>query len=99
MTKFEISRCQDAHFYFVNSGGYRFTGTRMAAVINIFTINFLLYGEKFLDIYQAESINEANKLYQNWLSNVPKELISYFEDLIKSIFSLCYAYSYLRGFV
>ena len=41
--------------------------------------------EQFFDIYEAESINEAYKLYQNWLSNVPKELMTYFEDLIKAM--------------
>lgn len=40
---------------------------------------------KFFDIYEAESINDAYKLYQNWLSNVPKELMTYFEDLIKAM--------------
>ncbi len=41
--------------------------------------------EQFFDIYEAETIKEAYKLYQNWLSNVPNELMTYFEDLIKSI--------------
>nr|GGG77350.1 hypothetical protein GCM10011398_23060 [Virgibacillus oceani] len=41
--------------------------------------------EQFFDIYEAESLKEAYKLYQNWLSNVPKKLITYFEDLIKAM--------------
>lgn len=41
--------------------------------------------EDFFDIYEAGSINEAYELYQNWLSNVPKELMNYFEDLIKAM--------------
>lgn len=41
--------------------------------------------EQFFDIYEAESTKEAYKLYQNWFSNVPKELMTYFEDLIKAI--------------
>lgn len=41
--------------------------------------------EDFFDIYEAESIDEAYKLYQKWLSNIPKELTEYFEVLIKSV--------------
>lgn len=41
--------------------------------------------EQFFDIYEAKSVNEAYELYQNWLSNVPKELMSYFGDLIKAM--------------
>ncbi|KPD09279.1 transposase [Aneurinibacillus migulanus] len=59
--------------------------------LQIWTNMFPLLGqayelkEQFFDIYEAESINEAYKLYQNWLSNVPKELMTYFEDLIKAM--------------
>ena len=31
----------------------------------------------------AKLANEAYKLYQNWLSNVAEELMTYFEGLIK----------------
>ena len=41
--------------------------------------------EQFFDIYEAKSVNEAYELYQNWLSNIPKELMTYFEDLIKAM--------------
>src|SRR5690625_2799892 len=41
--------------------------------------------EQFFDIYEAESINDAYKLYQNWVLNVPKELMTYFEDLIRAM--------------
>lgn len=41
--------------------------------------------EQFFDIYEANSVNEAYELYQNWLSNVPTELMIYFEDLIKAV--------------
>src|SRR5690625_4593738 len=41
--------------------------------------------EQFFDIYEAKSVNEAYELYQNWLSNIPKELMNYFEDLIKAM--------------
>jgi len=41
--------------------------------------------EQFFDIYEAKTIDEAYKLYQEWLSNVPKELMTYFEDLIKAM--------------
>src|SRR5699024_11190946 len=34
---------------------------------------------------EANSVNEAYELYQNWLSNVPTELMIYFEDLIKAV--------------
>ncbi|MBU5267704.1 transposase [Virgibacillus proomii] len=30
-------------------------------------------------------MNDAYKLYQIWLSNVPKELMTYFEDLVKAM--------------
>ena len=55
------------------------------------TQNFPLLGqayelkEQFFDIYEAESINDAYKLYQNWHLSVPKELMTYFEDLIKAM--------------
>lgn len=57
--------------------------------LQIWTDKFPLLGQayelkkQFFDIYEAESINEAYKLYQSWLSNIPKELMTYFEDLIK----------------
>lgn len=41
--------------------------------------------EQFFDIYEAKTVDEAYKLYQEWLSNVPKELMTYFEDLIKAM--------------
>src|SRR5690625_2032391 len=41
--------------------------------------------EQFFDIYEAKSVNEAYELYQNWLSNIPKELMINFEDLIKAM--------------
>lgn len=41
--------------------------------------------EQFFDIYEANSVNEAYELYQNWLSNVPTELMIYFENLIKAV--------------
>ena len=41
--------------------------------------------EQFIDIYEANTVNEAYELYQNWLSNVPTELIIYFEDLIRAV--------------
>lgn len=50
--------------------------------------------EQFFDIYEAKSIKEAYKLYQNWLSNVPKELMTYFEDLIKSMNQYLCGYSF-----
>ncbi|WP_102275594.1 ISL3 family transposase [Cytobacillus massiliigabonensis] len=59
--------------------------------LQIWTDMFPLLGqayelkEQFFDIYEAESINEAYKLYQNWFSNVPKELMAYFEGLIKAM--------------
>lgn len=59
--------------------------------LQVWTQNFPLLGqayelkEQFFDIYEAESINDAYKLYQNWVSNVPKELITYFEDLFKAM--------------
>lgn len=59
--------------------------------LQIWTDMFPLLGqayelkEDFFDIYEAGSINEAYELYKNWLSNVPKELITYFEDLIKAM--------------
>lgn len=59
--------------------------------LQVWTDKFPLLGqayelkEQFFDIYEAESLKEAYKLYQNWLSNVPKELITYFEDLIKAM--------------
>lgn len=59
--------------------------------LQVWTQNFPLLGqayelkEQFFDIYEAESINDAYKLYQDWVSNVPKELMAYFEDLIKAM--------------
>lgn len=59
--------------------------------LQVWTDKFPLLGqayelkEQFFDIYESESIKEAYKLYQNWLSNVPKELMTYFEELIKSM--------------
>lgn len=41
--------------------------------------------EQFFDIYEAKTVDEAYILYQEWLSNVPKELMTYFEDLIKAM--------------
>ncbi|SFM47455.1 Transposase [Salibacterium qingdaonense] len=41
--------------------------------------------EQFFDIYEAKTVDEAYKLYQEWLSNVPKELMTYFGDLIKAM--------------
>ena len=41
--------------------------------------------EQFFDIYEAKTVDEAYKLYQAWHSNVPKELMTYFEDLIKAM--------------
>lgn len=41
--------------------------------------------EQFFDIYEAKTVDEAYKLYQEWVSNVPKELMIYFEDLIKAM--------------
>ena len=41
--------------------------------------------EQFFDIYEAKTVDEAYELYQEWLSNVPKELMTYFEDLIKAM--------------
>lgn len=41
--------------------------------------------EQFFDIYEAKSIDEAYKLYQDWLASVPDELMTYFSDLIKAI--------------
>jgi len=35
--------------------------------------------EQFFDIYEAKTVNEAYKLYQEWHSNVPKKLMTYFE--------------------
>lgn len=59
--------------------------------LQVWTQNFPLLGqayelkEQFFDIYEAESINDAYKLYQNWHLSVPKELMTYFEDLIKAM--------------
>ncbi|MBU8567820.1 transposase [Virgibacillus pantothenticus] len=42
---------------------------------------------QFFDIYdinETELTNDANKFYQSWLSNIRKELMTYFEDLIKT---------------
>lgn len=41
--------------------------------------------EQFFDIYAAKSTDEAYKLYQAWLASVPKELLTYFADLIKAM--------------
>lgn len=38
--------------------------------------------EQFFDIYEAKTVVKAYKFYQEWLSNVPKELMIYFDDLI-----------------
>lgn len=59
--------------------------------LQVWTQNFPLLGqayelkEQFFDIYEAESINDAYKLYQNWHLSVPKELMTYFENLIKAM--------------
>lgn len=59
--------------------------------IQVWTQRFPLLGqafelkEQFFDINEAESINDVYDLYQNWLSNVPKDLMTYFEDLIKAM--------------
>ena len=41
--------------------------------------------EQFFEIYEAKSVKEAYKLYQDWLTHIPKELMTYFEDLIKAM--------------
>lgn len=41
--------------------------------------------EQFFDIYEAKSIDEAYKLYQDWLASMPEELMTYFSDLIKAM--------------
>jgi transposase len=41
--------------------------------------------EKFFDIYKAKSVDEAYNLYQSWITEIPKELIPYFEPLIKAM--------------
>ncbi|MEI3599571.1 MULTISPECIES: ISL3 family transposase [unclassified Oceanobacillus] len=41
--------------------------------------------EQFFDIYEAKSIDEAYKLYQDWLASVPEELVNYFSYLIKAM--------------
>lgn len=59
--------------------------------LQIWTENFPLLGkgyelkEKFFDIYEAKSVDEAYQLYQSWLTEIPKELMPYFEPLIKSM--------------
>src|SRR5690625_1157655 len=59
--------------------------------LQIWTDMFPLLGrayelkEQFFDIYEAKTVDEAYKFYQEWLSNVPKELMTYFEDLIKAM--------------
>lgn len=59
--------------------------------LQIWTDMFPLLGqayelkELFFDIYEAKTVDEAYKPYQEWLSNVPKELMTYFEDLIKAM--------------
>ncbi len=59
--------------------------------LQVWTQKFPLLGqayelkEQFFDIYETKSIDDAYKLYQNWGSNVPKELMTYFEDLIKAM--------------
>jgi len=59
--------------------------------LQVWTDKFPLLGqayelkEQFFDIYEANSVNEAYELYQFWLSNVPTELMIYFEDLIKAV--------------
>jgi len=59
--------------------------------LQVWTDKFPLLGqayelkEQFFDIYEVESIKNAYKLYQNWFSNIPKELITYFDDLIKAM--------------
>jgi transposase len=41
--------------------------------------------ERFFDIYEAESMDEAYQFYQSWLTEIPNELIPFFEPLIKSM--------------
>lgn len=59
--------------------------------LQIWTDNFPLLGkgyelkERFFDIYEAESMDEAYQLYQSWLTEIPNELIPFFEPLIKSM--------------
>jgi transposase len=59
--------------------------------LEIWTKNFPLLGqayelkERFFDIYEAKSINEAYKLYQKWLTEIPKDVKPYFETLTKSM--------------
>ncbi|MDQ0255562.1 transposase [Evansella vedderi] len=59
--------------------------------LQIWTDNFPLLGigyelkERFFDIYEAESMDEAYQLYQSWLTEIPKELMPYFDPLIKSM--------------
>src|SRR5690625_3641464 len=59
--------------------------------LQVWTDMFPLFGhayelkEQFFDIYEAKTVDEAYKLYQEWLSNVPKELMTYFGDLIKAM--------------
>src|SRR5690606_8693385 len=59
--------------------------------LQLWTDNFPLLGkgyelkEKFFDIYEAKSMAEAYRLYQSWLTEVPKELMPCFDPLIKSM--------------
>lgn len=59
--------------------------------LQIWTKNFPLLGkgyelkEKFFDIYKAKSVDEAYNLYQSWITEIPKELMPYFEPLIKAM--------------
>ena len=59
--------------------------------LQIWTHMFPLLGqayelkEQFFDIYEAKTVDTAYKLYQGWLASVPKELMPYFEDLIKAM--------------
>jgi len=49
--------------------------------LKVWTDMFPLLGQayelkrKFFDIYEAKPIHDADELYQNWLSNIPKEKI------------------------
>ncbi len=59
--------------------------------LQLWTQNFPLLGkgyelkEKFFDIYEAKTKDEAYRLYQSLLTEIPQELKPYFEPLIKSM--------------
>lgn len=59
--------------------------------LQLWTKNFPLLGkgyelkEKFFNIYEAETKAKAYQLYQSWLTDIPKELMPYFDPLIKSM--------------